>query len=166
MILLLDCIYDRSVNRTRTCPASVTPSTGGSTTLRRLYATPWNPFHRGGCQETLLHPPECSCIRRRPSRSAERYVDGVRTTRLMLIVRFCPRVVQQLRRSASMYVLRSETGTILPSGPLRAIASFGTVEAHSLDMGTAPVSGQTKGFPDADLRPCVAFCCCADRTRA
>jgi len=25
MIRLLDCIYDRSVNRARTCPASVTP---------------------------------------------------------------------------------------------------------------------------------------------
>jgi hypothetical protein len=134
-------------------------------TLRKSYATGWNPFHRGGCQEALVPPPVRSCIRRRPSRPAERYVDGVRTTRLTLIVRVCPRVVQQLRRLASVYVLRSETGTILPSGPLRAIASFGTVEVHSLDKGTGPAWGQTKEFPDADLRPCVASGCCADRTR-
>jgi len=41
---LLDCIWDRSVNQTRTCPASVTPPVGGGSTLRKLYATPWNPW--------------------------------------------------------------------------------------------------------------------------
>jgi len=44
MIRLLDCIDDRSVNRARTCPARVTPPVAGRPTLRKLYATPWNPW--------------------------------------------------------------------------------------------------------------------------
>jgi len=44
MVRLLDCLWDRSVNRARTCPASVTPPVGGGSTLRKLYATPWNPW--------------------------------------------------------------------------------------------------------------------------
>lgn len=130
--------------------------------LHPIYASPWNSFHRGGCQEALVPPPVRSCIRRRPSRSAERYVDGVRTTRLVLIVRLCARVVQQLWRWTSMYVLRSGTGTILPSGPLRAIASFGTVEAHSLAVGASSIQDESRKNSDADLRPCVASGCCAD----
>ena len=83
--------------------------------LHPIYATAWNSFHRGGCQETLLPPPGCSCIRRRHSQSAVRCVGLVSPAPLVvLIVRLCALDVQQLRRSASMYVLRSETGTILP----------------------------------------------------
>ena len=38
-------------------------------------------------------------------------------------------------RFVGVCVLHSKVGTILPSGPLSAIASFGSSEGHSLSLG-------------------------------
>ena len=92
-------------------------------------------FHGGGCQETLSRRPVRCCVRRRPPRSAVLRVErrclvsvpgvGVlpqdRSAILLLIRRRVPGLVRQLRRLSGRSVLRAQAGTILPSGPRRAI---------------------------------------------
>ena len=51
--------------------------------------------------------------------------------------------------------LRS-AGTILPSGPRRAIASFGTLEGHSLSLGSRRRTAWTRTNRDAHLRTVLA----------
>jgi len=127
-------------------------------------------FHGGGCQETLSRRPVRCCVRRRPPRSAVLRVErrclvsvpgvGVlpqdRSAILLLIRRRVPGLVRQLRRLSGRSVLRAQAGTILPSGPRRAIASIGPVEGHILSVGTPPWTGATRTNTDAHLRPRLA----------
>ena len=125
-------------------------------------------FHGGGCQETPPGWPACTCngIRRRPPTSSlpgERprvglSIPGVRArprdmrATLSGFGHLLEHDFQRPRRLASLRVLRFGAGTILPSGPLRAIASFGTVEGHGLSVGTPPREGGTRQSMDAHLR--------------
>ncbi len=55
-------------------------------------------------------------------------------------------------RSRSGAVLHARVRTILPSGPLRAIASFGSSEGHSLSVGPPGRGPWTRKYMDAHLR--------------
>ncbi len=56
------------------------------------------------------------------------------------------------RRSRSVAVLHARVRTILPSGPLLAIASFGSAERHSLAVGSLGRGPWTRSNMDAHLR--------------
>jgi hypothetical protein len=56
------------------------------------------------------------------------------------------------RRSLSGVVLHLKVRTILPSGPLLAIASFGSSEGHSLSVGSPGLGPWTMTEPDTHLR--------------
>ena len=55
-------------------------------------------------------------------------------------------------RFFSFCVLRVNMGTILPSGPVSAIASFGSSEGHSLKLGPPRFAPGTRTFLDTHLR--------------
>jgi len=136
--------------RYQTCgPRLLDPSTENL-----LYPT----FHGGGGQNTPLLSParRWSELRRRPVISAVSGVGRLSSTSLVRAVardrQTTPLAIgtrfaydcRQPRRLAGRFVLRRVSGTTFPSGPLGAIASFGTVEGHSLCVGTRPGVGRTK----------------------
>ena len=55
-------------------------------------------------------------------------------------------------RLISVCVLHEIVGTILPSGPLSAIASFGSSEGHSLSVGPSGRAPSARKNMDAHLR--------------
>ncbi len=55
-------------------------------------------------------------------------------------------------RFVGVCVLHKIVGTILPSGPLSAIASLGSSEGHSLSIGPAGFWPSARAFTDAHLR--------------
>ena len=55
-------------------------------------------------------------------------------------------------RFVGMCVLHRFVGTILPSGPREAIASFGSSEGHSLSGGPSGCRPLAREFMDAHLR--------------
>jgi hypothetical protein len=64
--------------------------------------------------------------------------------------------IHRIGRCESSSVSHSEVGTIFPSGPLAAIASFGTPQGHSLPEGPWTAVGVVaKNFMDAHLRTVV-----------
>jgi hypothetical protein len=130
-----------------------------------------HPFHGGGCQETTLHSPVGGClgVRRRPPRStavSDRVVGRSRWDRSPIVRGIGhPGRLDSRRpwRFASRSVLRPSTGTIFPSGPWWAMASFGPVEGHSLSVGARLRSRRPNGCSDARLRPCLDLGHRADR---
>ena len=64
--------------------------------------------------------------------------------------------VHRIGRCESLSVSHFEVGTTLPSGPLAAIASFGTPQGHSLSEGPwTAVLVVARDFMDAHLRTVV-----------
>ena len=72
------------------------------------------------------------------------------------------RVIPCARRSRSGAVLHVNVRTILPSGPLRAIASFGSSEGHSLSIGSPGLGPWTRRNRDTHLRTDCAPTPCDD----
>ena len=63
---------------------------------------------------------------------------------------------RRAQRFVSCRVLHVKVGTILPSGPRPAIASFGSSEGHSLSVGPLGFVPRTKRNMDTHLRTCFA----------
>ena len=64
--------------------------------------------------------------------------------------------IHRIGRCDSSSVSHGEVGTTFPSGPLAAIASFGTPQGHSLSEGPwTAVRVVAKSFMDAHLRTVV-----------
>ncbi len=72
------------------------------------------------------------------------------------------RVIRSARRSRSGAVLQVNVRTILPSGPLAAIASFGSSEGHSLSVGSPELGSWTRRNRDTHLRTDCAPAPCDD----
>jgi hypothetical protein len=79
-----------------------------------------------------------------------------REQRLNVFERLVERFVFEGKSIASrlfgVCVLHLRVGTILPSGPLSAIASFGSSEGHSLSVGPSEEFSLVRKFMDAHPR--------------
>jgi hypothetical protein len=69
-----------------------------------------------------------------------------------LVERLVFEVTSMASRLFGVCVLHLRVGTILPSGPLSAIASFGSSEGHSLSVGPSEAFSLVRKFMDAHPR--------------
>jgi hypothetical protein len=102
----------------------------------------YGPFHRVGAQDVLPHSPQilrsgrlfplwlCGLEWRRGSRRSARTTAECGCERFDLLIRLEGNLI--VSRFVGMCALHKFVGTILPSGPRSAIASFGSSKGHSL----------------------------------